>query len=793
MSMKNFKIDKAVKIHSDGEILSVEPYVHVFTTHTKARWIGRTVLDIFSFEFSSHTPEYFEKAIRTGTIRVNGQIVSPTYILKGGEKIEHFIHRHEPSVPAEPVYTLSRMHVEGESVVERDLFDTTANVIVMNKPAGMPVYPCGPHHHLSVFSLYCRNHDICSSTLFPVHRLDRLTSGLLIVARDKHSASLLSSQIRDAKVRKRYLFLARGTFPVVPSSSNSSLSISTERAETDTSNLLLDTTNSVASSTHSLPPVMLAYIPQANKDTLTDGTVAIRLPALGDIVESEMTVPKSECRFLSNFQPHTVQAHWLEEGGDDEDGRDRLRRGRREETNGTSTPIGGEDSGGTSGSWTRRDAQEMMEEKAAQNKLAALQAYQNKLMKQAKKEKQRQFEAKKAKKMEHLRGLLASSSRIQQAADKVEDASLTQSTTSFANDSEVDKTPAPQPTTQFVTQTSAAKVIPEVSATVVSGAKRAREDAASETKSPSDSASATDARNEVYWTQSGYLRVSASLERLDPVNSVMGVASAAANSPGAKDAEKVLEAARESGKTVPQEVPVARKDSVTLFRRLFYRPALLSECKLHPVQSANRLPEQSTELCGHEECGYSLVEAVPLSGRTHQIRVHSAYLGFPIHDDPVYCAEAAKELLRRAQEGANAKRSASELGKIQETIVFSQDDQTSGNSGNDNVNVSVNKNGEVCGTGLAPGGPVVSYTKKGKKVFHSPQPSLEQLQALCVSCNEGVQAEFSPVQNYAKRISLHSCEYTSTGHWSFRGSLSPWVVEYLQLAYRMIKEGKLEL
>ena len=51
----------------------VKPYSHEFTTFAKRRWVGQSLLDVFSREFKAYSSDYYTKAIESGKIRCNGK------------------------------------------------------------------------------------------------------------------------------------------------------------------------------------------------------------------------------------------------------------------------------------------------------------------------------------------------------------------------------------------------------------------------------------------------------------------------------------------------------------------------------------------------------------------------------------------------------------------------------------------------------------------------------------------------------------------------------------------------
>lgn len=220
----------------------VPPYLHAFTAFAKQRWCGRKILDVFSTDFASHTPAYFEAAIRAGAITVSkggpGKAASNPpltvaldYVLRDGDYLIHRVHRHEPPVPGDAIDVLVagddsgadsssgggaaaegtgyRVHAEG----------LPPGLVVLNKPAGMPVHSCGPYKYNTVLS--CAVAELGMPLLSPAHRLDRVTSGILLLGRTAAAASTMSAWIRDKRLRKVYLARVEGHLQPPPSCESS--------------------------------------------------------------------------------------------------------------------------------------------------------------------------------------------------------------------------------------------------------------------------------------------------------------------------------------------------------------------------------------------------------------------------------------------------------------------------------------------------------------------------------------------------------------------------------------------
>ncbi|OQR86176.1 hypothetical protein ACHHYP_10846 [Achlya hypogyna] len=187
--------ETTVTVAKDG-YRHVAPYEHTFQVHVKERWLGKSLLDLFLVEFGGFDVSYYTQAITSGKITLNGHPATPDTKVKGGELLEHTMHRHEPPVRA---FTAAMIEFEDDSMV------------VVNKPSTIPVHPCGAYRHNSMTFILAVDHD--RHPLFPVHRLDRLTSGLLVLAKTPEKAQTMSAQLVDRSMLKYYVAKVAGRFP----------------------------------------------------------------------------------------------------------------------------------------------------------------------------------------------------------------------------------------------------------------------------------------------------------------------------------------------------------------------------------------------------------------------------------------------------------------------------------------------------------------------------------------------------------------------------------------------------
>lgn len=128
---------------------------------------------------------------------INGaQVSNIGTVVKNGDVISHTLHRHEPPVTAQPI-----------GIVHED-----DNMIVINKPAGVPVHPAGRYNYNSVIEIMRAERGYEWNPL-PCNRLDRLTSGVMFVGKNAKAAEKLSTQIQGRTVKKEYIARVIGEFP----------------------------------------------------------------------------------------------------------------------------------------------------------------------------------------------------------------------------------------------------------------------------------------------------------------------------------------------------------------------------------------------------------------------------------------------------------------------------------------------------------------------------------------------------------------------------------------------------
>ncbi len=138
-----------------------------------------------------------ERLLAQGAVRVDGRQWPKSHRLEGGEELE-------VDLPEADVLAPRSMAIE--VVFEDD------QLVVVDKPAGLVVHPAGGSAGETllhgVLALGAAGGDPARPGI--VHRLDRDTSGLLVVARSEEAHARLTEAIRERRVERRYLALVKG-------------------------------------------------------------------------------------------------------------------------------------------------------------------------------------------------------------------------------------------------------------------------------------------------------------------------------------------------------------------------------------------------------------------------------------------------------------------------------------------------------------------------------------------------------------------------------------------------------
>ncbi|VDP83176.1 unnamed protein product [Schistosoma mattheei] len=168
----------------DGIFRKVFPYHFVFKAYAKDRWINRKLRDVLQSEFNNNSDEVIAQKCESGEILVNNAKVDPDYVINDSDLLSQKVHRHECPVLNLPI----------EFVHDSD------DILVVNKPPSIPIHPCGQYTLSSITHILAKDYGL--RPLRFTHRLDRMTSGLLLIAKNYDTSVRLQSQISSKEVAK---------------------------------------------------------------------------------------------------------------------------------------------------------------------------------------------------------------------------------------------------------------------------------------------------------------------------------------------------------------------------------------------------------------------------------------------------------------------------------------------------------------------------------------------------------------------------------------------------------------
>lgn len=143
--------------------------------------------------------------LKEGHVLVNGKAVKPNYKCHVDDEVVISIPSPEPlDVAPEPI--------------PLDIYYEDADVLVVNKPRGMVVHPAPGHMHgtlVNALLAHCQDLSGINGVLRPgiVHRIDKDTSGLLMIAKNDLAHESLVNQLVNKTVTRKYVAIVHGVIP----------------------------------------------------------------------------------------------------------------------------------------------------------------------------------------------------------------------------------------------------------------------------------------------------------------------------------------------------------------------------------------------------------------------------------------------------------------------------------------------------------------------------------------------------------------------------------------------------
>lgn len=147
-----------------------------------------------------------QSIIKSGNVLINGTSKKPSYTLKENDKIEFELPQNE------------EINIKAQNIPLNIIYEDE-NMLVVNKPSGMLTHPTAlERENTLVNALLYKYGDNLSDINGEfrrgiLHRLDRNTSGLLMIAKNNQAHEFLSEQIKNHTITKKYRAIVKGNYP----------------------------------------------------------------------------------------------------------------------------------------------------------------------------------------------------------------------------------------------------------------------------------------------------------------------------------------------------------------------------------------------------------------------------------------------------------------------------------------------------------------------------------------------------------------------------------------------------
>jgi 23S rRNA pseudouridine955/2504/2580 synthase/23S rRNA pseudouridine1911/1915/1917 synthase len=156
---------------------------------------GCRLLDFVAARFTYRSREEWRQELEAGRFLLNGEQATSLSLLAAGDRLVYLL----PELPEPPVDQNLAVLYEDD------------DLLVVDKPARLPCHPSGRFFRHTLWALLQERHGLPKPSL--INRLDRETSGIVLVAKHKQAARLCYRQFAARQVHKRYLALVEGEFP----------------------------------------------------------------------------------------------------------------------------------------------------------------------------------------------------------------------------------------------------------------------------------------------------------------------------------------------------------------------------------------------------------------------------------------------------------------------------------------------------------------------------------------------------------------------------------------------------
>ncbi len=150
-----------------------------------------------------------EKHLRNGKIKLNSKKIKSSTKVKTNDKIEFFNFIYEKKIIQKKIKFKPSNQIIKEN--ENLIIDNNDDFVIINKQSGISVQG-GTKSKKNLIDIFSKSEIFNDTKPFSVHRLDKDTSGIFILAKNRKTAQLLTSLFRLRKIHKTYIALCHGEF-----------------------------------------------------------------------------------------------------------------------------------------------------------------------------------------------------------------------------------------------------------------------------------------------------------------------------------------------------------------------------------------------------------------------------------------------------------------------------------------------------------------------------------------------------------------------------------------------------
>ena len=162
-------------------------------------------IDRVAMEHSGQTRTRIQQLISEGNVKINNEPVKNSYRVKTGDQLLI-------TVPDATAYNLTPVDMP------LDIRYEDSDVIVINKPRGLIVHPTASTKEATLVEgvlYHCHDLSGINGVMRPgvVHRIDKDTTGLIVMAKNDKAHQFLSDQLKDKTMHRAYLCIVNGVIP----------------------------------------------------------------------------------------------------------------------------------------------------------------------------------------------------------------------------------------------------------------------------------------------------------------------------------------------------------------------------------------------------------------------------------------------------------------------------------------------------------------------------------------------------------------------------------------------------